>query len=51
MTIPLELEKAEFKKTDIVTRSNLANILTLDAPERAEISIINAVTRYSNAEY
>jgi len=51
MTIPLELEKAEIKKTDIVTRSNLANILTLDAPERAEISIINAVTRYSNAEY
>ena len=51
MTIPLELEKAEIKKTDIVTRSNLANILTLDAPERVEISIIKDISRYSNAEY
>ena len=51
MTIPLELEKAEIKKTDIVTRSNLANILPLDAPERIESLAIKEISRYSNAEY
>ncbi len=51
MTIPLELEKAEIKKTDIITRSNLANILPLDAPERIESSAIKEISRYSNAEY
>ena len=34
--IPLEVEKAEIKKTEVVTRSSLENILTLDAPERVE---------------
>jgi len=49
--IPLNWQKAEIKKTEIVTRSNLANILTLDAPERVETSIIKDISRYSNAEY
>jgi len=38
--IPLEVEKAEIKKTEVVTRSSLENILTLDAPERGEKAII-----------
>jgi len=38
--IPLEVEKAEIKKTEVVTRSSLENILTLDAPERGERAII-----------
>ena len=41
--IPLELEKAEIKKTEVVTRSSLENILTLDAPERVEGAIIEEV--------
>jgi len=49
--IPFKSEKAKIKKTEIVTRSNLANILTLDAPERVEISTIRDISRYSNAEY
>ena len=42
---------AKIKKTEIVPRSNLANILTLDAPERVETSTIRDISRYSNAEY
>ncbi len=49
--IPFKSEKAKIKKTEIVTRSNLANILTLDAPERVETSTIKDISRYSNAEY
>jgi len=49
--IPFHSEKAKIKKTEIVTRSNLANILTLDAPERVETSTIKDISRYSNAEY
>ena len=49
--IPFKSEKAKIKKTEIVTRSNLANILTLDAPERVEVSTIRDLSRYSNAEY
>jgi len=49
--IPLEVGKAEIKKTEVVTRSSLENILTLDAPERVETSIIKDISRYSNAEY
>jgi len=49
--IPFKSEKAKIKKTEIVTRSNLANILTLDAPERVETSTIRDISRYSNAEY
>nr|ABZ09781.1 putative cyclophilin type peptidyl-prolyl cis-trans isomerase [uncultured marine crenarchaeote HF4000_APKG8I13] len=41
--IPLEVEKAEIKKTEVVTRSSLENILTLDAPERGERVIIEEV--------
>jgi len=41
--IPLEVEKAEIKKTEVVTRSSLENILTLDAPERGERVIIEDV--------
>ena len=41
--IPLEVEKAEIKKTEVVTRSSLENILTLDAPERVEGAIIEEV--------
>ena len=41
--IPLEVEKAEIKKTEVVTRSSLENILTLDAPERVERAIIEEV--------
>ena len=63
MTVPLELEKAEIKKTEVVTRSSLENILTLDAPERAEKVIIEetfdsttvptkpGVGKYRNTEY
>ena len=62
--IPLEVEKAEIKKTEVVTRSSLENILTLDAPERVEGAIIEEVIaleqeeatttgdgRYRNSEY
>ena len=49
--IPYKHDPAKIKKTEIVTRSNLANILTLDAPERVETSIIKDISRYSNAEY
>jgi len=62
--IPLEVEKAEIKKTEVVTRSSLENILTLDAPERVERAIIEEVIaleqeeatttgdgRYRNSEY
>jgi peptidyl-prolyl cis-trans isomerase B (cyclophilin B) len=61
--IPLELEKAEIKKTEVVTRSSLENILTLDAPERGERAIIEETFdsstpptptgdgRYRNSEY
>jgi peptidyl-prolyl cis-trans isomerase B (cyclophilin B) len=41
--IPLEVEKAEIKKTEVVTRSSLENILTLDAPERGESVIMEDV--------
>jgi len=41
--IPLEAEKAEIKKTEVVTRSSLENILTLDTPERVESAIIEEV--------
>jgi len=50
-SIPFKSELATIKKTEIVTRSNLANILTLDAPERVETSTIRDISRYSNAEY
>ena len=50
-SIPFKSAEAEIRKTEIVTRSNLANILTLDAPERVETSIIRDISRYSNAEY
>ena len=49
--IPYKHDPAKIKKTEIVTRSNLANILTLDAPERVEVSTIRDLSRYSNAEY
>jgi len=64
--IPLEVEKAEIKKTEVVTRSSLENILTLDTPERVESAIIEEVIapeyidgltgtsgdgRYRNTEY
>jgi len=49
--IPYKHDPAKIKKTEIVTRSNLANILTLDAPERVEVSTIRDISRYSNAEY
>jgi len=62
--IPLEVEKAEIKKTEVVTRSSLENILTLDTPERVEGAIIEEVIvleqeeetttgdgRYRNSEY
>ena len=62
--IPFKSEKAKIKKTEIVTRSNLANILTLDAPERVKGAIIEDVVtpeqeeetttgdgRYRNSEY
>jgi len=62
--IPLEVEKAEIKKTEVVTRSSLENILTLDAPERVKGAIIEDVVtpeqeeetttgdgRYRNSEY
>jgi len=63
--IPLEVEKAEIKKTEVVTRSSLENILTLDAPERVEgaiiedvivpeqgeVTITGDVNRYRNTEY
>jgi len=62
--IPLEVEKAEIKKTEVVTRSSLENILTLDTPERVERAIIEEVIapeqeeatttgdgRYRNSEY
>jgi len=62
--IPLEVEKAEIKKTEVVTRSSLENILTLDTPERVEGAIIEDVIapeqgeatttgdgRYRNSEY
>ena len=58
------MEKAEIKKTEVVTRSSLENILTLDAPERVEGAIIEEVIapeqeeetttgdgRYRNSEY
>ena len=48
---PIEASKAEIKKADIITRSDLTDILTLDAPERVETSIIRDISRYSNAEY
>jgi peptidyl-prolyl cis-trans isomerase B (cyclophilin B) len=50
-SVPFKSDLAKIKKTEIVTRSNLANILTLDAPERVETSIIKDISRYSNAEY
>jgi peptidyl-prolyl cis-trans isomerase B (cyclophilin B) len=37
------VEKAEIKKTEVVTRSSLENILTLDTPERGEGAIIEDV--------
>jgi peptidyl-prolyl cis-trans isomerase B (cyclophilin B) len=37
------VEKAEIKKTEVVTRSSLENILTLDTPERVERAIIEEV--------
>jgi len=63
--IPLEAEKAEIKKTEVVTRSSLENILTLDAPERidgviiedvivpeqGEVTITGDAGRYRNQEY
>ena len=49
--IPYKHDPAKIKKTEIVTRSNLANILTLDAPERVEVSTIRDLSRYSSAEY
>jgi len=64
--IPLEVEKAEIKKTEVVTRSSLENILTLDTPERVGGAIIEDVIapehidgltgtsgdgRYRNSEY
>ena len=62
--IPLEVEKAEIKKTEVVTRSSLENILTLDTPERVERAIIEEViapeqeeatipegSRFRNSEY
>ena len=49
--IPLQLEKAKIKKTEIVTRSSLENILTLDAPERVETSTIVDLPRYHNEQY
>ena len=52
--IPLEVEKAEIKKTEVVTRSSLQNILTLDAPERGEGKtqvMVEDVSRYRNTEY
>jgi peptidyl-prolyl cis-trans isomerase B (cyclophilin B) len=50
-SVPFKSDLAKIKKTEIVTRSNLANILTLDAPERVEVSTIRDLSRYSNAEY
>jgi len=50
-SVPFKSDLAKIKKTEIVTRSNLANILTLDAPERVETSTIRDISRYSNAEY
>ena len=63
--IPLEVDKAEIKKTEVVTRSSLENILTLDAPERVveiiieesfapkqgEATITGGADRYRNSEY
>jgi len=63
--IPLEAEKAEIKKTEVVTRSSLEHlILPLDTPERVERAIIEEVmapeqeeetitegSRYRNSEY
>ena len=49
--IPLELEKAKIKKTEIVTRSSLENTLTLDAPERVETSTIGDISRYYNKDF
>ena len=49
---PLEPEKTEIEKTEIVTRSDLENqTLALDSPERLEMSQIKEPQRYSNAEY
>jgi len=42
---------AEIKKTEIVTRSSLEDILTLDTSERGEELTKKVVSRYSNAEY
>ena len=42
---------AEIKKTEVVTRSSLEDILTLDTPERGEDLTKKVVSRYSNAEY
>ena len=42
---------AEIKKTEIVTRSSLEDVLTLDTPERGEELTKKVVSRYSNAEY
>ena len=50
-SVPFKSDLAKIKKTEIVTRSNLVNILTLDAPERVEVSTIRDLSRYSNAEY
>ena len=49
--IPLELEKAKIKKTEIVTRSSLENTLTLDAPERVETSTIGDISRYYSKDF
>jgi len=49
--IPLELEKAKIKKTEVVKKSSLENLPLLLMPERIETSTIKDTSRYSNAEY
>jgi len=50
-SIPLELEKAKIKKTEVVKRSSLENLPLLLVPERIETPTIKNDSRYSNAEY
>ncbi len=50
-SIPLELEKAKIKKTEVVKRSSLENLPFLLVPERIETSTIKDTSRYSNAQY
>ena len=50
-SVPLELEKAKIKKTEVVIRSSLGNLSLLHVPERVETSTIKDGQRYSNAEY